>query len=233
MVVETLLMRAILDQNPDNLQELLENGEDFNEFQGLPLRMAISEKNFKAIFILCEKGAKIKSSHFGSIKDYSLEEFLVIKNMLSFELLSVLFKYLLSWSKVDMDIIYYILQFPEIEFDLEILDAYFRDWEIMLNAEQCVPGSYYDKEIGRVQHLRQIILQSNAMTKHLYSDVINYHYIKPFIKRERRRRAKKLLNGFVAIIFLKRYLIRFRKRYYSPPLGKGYLAAMADFHSLI
>ena len=233
MVVETLLIRAILDDNSENLQHLLETGEDFNEFRGLPLRLAIRERNFNAIFILHEKGAKINITHFGSIKDYSLEEFLVIKNMFNSELLSVLFKYLLSWSNVDMDIIYYILQFPEIEFDLEILNGYFRDWEIMLNAEQCVPGSYYDKEISRVQNLRQIILQSNAMTKHLYSDAKYYNYIKPYLKKERQRRAKKILNGFVAIIFLKRYFIRFRKRYYTPPDGKGYLNVREDFYSLV
>ena len=233
MVVETLLIRAILDNNSENLQHLLETGEDFNEFKGLPLRLAIRERNFKAIFILHEKGAKINPTHFGTIKDYSLEEFLVIKNMFNTELLSVLFKYLLSWSNVDMDIIYYILQFSEIELDLELIDSCFRDWDIMLNAEQCIPGSYYDKEISRVQHLRQIILQSNVFTKYLYNNATKYNHIKPYIKKERRRRAKKILNGFAAIIFLKRYIIRFRKRYYTPPDGKGYLNAMENFYNLV
>ena len=141
---------------------------------------------------------------------------------------------MLSWTDVDIDVIYYILQFSEIEFNLEVIDAYFRDCDVMINAEQCIPGSYYDKEIGRVQYLRQIILQSNAMTKYLYNDEIqHFDYLKKYFTRERRRRAKKLLNGFVAIIFLKKYIIRFKKRYYAPPHGKGYLSTKQHFYNLI
>ena len=233
MVVETVLIRAIFDENHEKLEELLQNGEDYNEFRGLPLRTAVSQKNFNAIFILCEKGAEINPTHFGHIKDYSLEEFLIIKNMFNFELLSVLCHYLLSWSSVNMDIIYYILQFPEIELDLELIDSCFRDWELMLNAEKAVPGSYNDKEIGKIKYLRQIILQSNVFTKYLYNDAKNYRHIKTHLSTERRRRAKKMLNGFAAIIFLKTYIIRFRKRYYTPPDGKGYLIAKDNFYSLL